>query len=55
MTLDELEFATTFEPHPLEGQSRFGLLGLLAGLYGLVPFELEPATDEQKRLAKEIE
>ena len=47
----------TFAPHPLEGSSRFSLLGLLAGLNGLVahafsaPFD-DSAMDERERFRK---
>ncbi len=34
--LTTADHATTFTVHPLEGSSRFSLLGLLAGLNGLV-------------------
>jgi hypothetical protein len=45
----------TFALHPLEGSSRFSLLGLLAGLNGLTrPPNSDPATDEQKRIAQEF-
>lgn len=45
----------TFALHPLEGSSRFSLLGLLAGLNGLVgSFAFDPATDEQKRSLQEF-
>lgn len=36
------DFETTFTLHPLDGSSRFGLLGLLAVLYGLVSLEPDP-------------
>lgn len=55
--MTELDFAIAFEPHPLDGQSRFMLLGALAGLVGVVsPLAWSgPVTDEQRRLAQGVD
>ena len=49
------DHVATFAAHPLEGSSRFMLLGMLAELNGLVsPLAFAPLTDEQKRIAEEF-
>ena len=43
-TAEALDHETLFQSHPLDGDSRFSLLGLLAGLHGLSPEQLAGQT-----------
>ena len=49
------DHAATFTTHPLEGSSRFMLLGMLAELSGLtLGVGVDRTTDEQQRIAREF-